>query len=354
MIQYPAPLNTGSKIALTAFSSGVEPSMHQRLDLVINSFKEKGFQILEGQYLRQNSKGVSANKEARAKELMSFLLDDDIDAIAPPWGGELAMEILPLLDFEQIRHAKPKWVFGYSDVSTISCTITSNAGWATAHTANFMEQIASQSDPLTSQILNYLATPASTHFCQNSSEKYQKQFLDFHQHPRANFHLTEKTQWKRLSGENADYRQQTTQQQTTKFSGRLIGGCLDTLVHLFDTPYLDLEALKQRYTDTGIILYLENAEATQFVLQRRLLNMRFRNVFENLKGIMFGRSYTPPDPNIELSYEEALLAGIGDVDCPVLYDVDIGHQPPNLTLINGAIAEVELLNGHASVTQWLL
>ncbi|UAA39210.1 LD-carboxypeptidase [Paraneptunicella aestuarii] len=349
MIQYPAPLTTGSKIALTAFSSGVDPSMHQRLDLVINSFKEKGFQILEGQYLRQNNKGVSASKEARAKELMSFLLDDDIDAIAPPWGGELAMEILPLLDFDQIRRAKPKWIFGYSDVSTISCAITSKAGWATAHTTNFMEQIASQPDPLTSQTLNCLATPTGMQFCQHSSEKYQKQFLDFHQHPRANFNLTEQTRWKILNGENAD-----SQQQTIQFSGRLIGGCLDTLVHLFDTPYLDLEALKQRYTDTGIILYLENAEATQFVLQRRLLSMRFRNVFKNLKGIMFGRSYTPPDPDIELSYKEALLAGIGEVDYPILYDVDIGHQPPNLTLINGALAEVEFLNGDATVTQWLL
>jgi muramoyltetrapeptide carboxypeptidase LdcA involved in peptidoglycan recycling len=25
-----------------------------------------------------------------------------------------------------------------------------------------------------------------------------------------------------------------------------------------------------------------------------------------------------------------------------MYDLDIGHQPPNLTLINGALAKIEL------------
>ena len=34
---------------------------------------------------------------------MSFLLDDTLDAIAAPWGGELAMEILPLLDFDRLN-----------------------------------------------------------------------------------------------------------------------------------------------------------------------------------------------------------------------------------------------------------
>jgi muramoyltetrapeptide carboxypeptidase LdcA involved in peptidoglycan recycling len=38
---------------------------------------------------------------------------------------------------------------------------------------------------------------------------------------------------------------------------------------------------------------------------------------------------------------------------PVIYDVDIGHVPPNLTLFNGCYAEIGILNGQCKMMQWL-
>jgi len=43
-----------------------------------------------------------------------------------------------------------------------------------------------------------------------------------------------------------------------------------------------------------------------------------------------------------LSYYEVLERYLMDIGIPVMIDLDIGHVPPNLTLINGAIAKVEL------------
>ncbi|NER80669.1 MAG: LD-carboxypeptidase, partial [Leptolyngbya sp. SIO1D8] len=39
-------------------------------------------------------------------------------------------------------------------------------------------------------------------------------------------------------------------------------------------------------------------------------------------------------------------------DYPVLLDVDIGHQPPQFTLINGAMAEVKFWDSQGMISQW--
>ena len=33
---------------------------------------------------------------------------------------------------------------------------------------------------------------------------------------------------------------------------------------------------------------------------------------------------------------------LGDLDVPVVLDVDCGHVPPHLALVNGALAELEV------------
>jgi len=75
-------------------------------------------------------------------------------------------------------------------------------------------------------------------------------------------------------------------------------------------------------------------------------------IVEGLAGLLIGRSTgaSPVSPS-SLSYPEALAAVLGDLRCPVLYDVDVGHQPPQFTLINGAVADVQFAAGQGSIAQ---
>ncbi|EPJ51230.1 MAG: hypothetical protein OFPI_17980 [Osedax symbiont Rs2] len=341
---YPAPLVLGSTIALSAFSSGVPEAIHPRLDLVITDFRRRGFKIIEGSCLREDQLHVSASKELRAQELMDFLLDDSIAAIAPPWGGELAMEVLDLLDYEKISRATPKWIFGFSDVSTLSVVISARCGWASAHCANFIDLSINQCDPLTANTLKHLASTTGTSFIQLSSEKYQLEFGDFEDDPKHCLSLTEPTAWLCLHP-------RTT---AVSFSGRLIGGCLGTILHLFGCCYLDIDTLQQRFADKGMILYFENAQMSPCELIRALLNLRFKGLFSHLNGILIGRSSAPQIDSAGLSYLQALQSVLAQCDCPVLYNVDIGHMPPNMTLINGAYAEVEWNYPKAKIEQFLI
>lgn len=340
---YPEPLRKGSRIAITAFSSGIAERHDKRFQEVVRTLRERGYDVVVGNCLKSGKKHVSASKEQRADELMRFLTDDNLDAVAPPWGGELAIELLPLLDFERISRAKPKWIFGFSDVSTITAAINSIVGWATVHSSNLMDLVDANVEPLIANTLSYLETPVGGIIQQNSSEMNTRKWPEIESDPLAYVVGDKKTEWKWL----------TRPMFGDAVSGRLIGGCWDTLFHLFETPYVAVSELNSKYEE-GLLLYLENAEMSPCDLVRAIHNMQFRGVFNNVNGLILGRNFRA-DSELEddLTYLDVLKEHLANKNIPIMYDVDIGHVPPNLTLINGSVAEVRLVDGQGSITQWL-
>ena len=169
----PASLKPGATIAVTAPSSGVEAHLHPRLDLALQHLRSQGYRIQEGLCLRQTNKSASAPKEQRAREFMDFWLDEKVDAIIPPWGGVFAMEILPLLDWQALARSKPKWVLGYSDISTVTFALSTRCGIATAHGTCLMEMRPSQTDRLTVECLRPLALKDGESLRQDNGEFFQ-------------------------------------------------------------------------------------------------------------------------------------------------------------------------------------
>ena len=171
---------------------------------------------------------------------------------------------------------------------------------------------------------------------------FQKIWIDFSKQVDASLNLTETTEWKRLDGST----------EGIEFRGRLIGGCIDTIAWLAGTKYGDIPKFIREAGAQSVVLYLENAEVSPVDIVRALLSLKRQHWFEGVAGLMLGRSAGPvPDSSSSLTYVEALHAVLEDLPCPVLYDVDIGHMPPQFTLINGAFANVEFEEGRGSVTQ---
>lgn len=342
MTRFPKPLRAGDLIAVTAPSSGVSGPALARLDFVLDHLRRLGYRIVEGACLRSQHKDASAPREQRAQELMRFLTDPTVAAILPPWGGELASELLDLLDFESLQTVPPKWFLGFSDLSTLQLPLTLISGWATAHGANLMDLAPTQTDPLTTSVLSILAADFSGPIVQHSSTRYQKKWIDFAVKVDAPLNLTEPTHWRRLDGST----------EAVEFRGRLIGGCLDTIAWLAGSKYGDLPRFIQASGSLGTVLYLENAELAPPSLVRALLALRRQRWFDGLSGLLVGRSAAPsPESPASLSYVEALSGALGDLPCPVIYDVDIGHQPPQFTLINGAVADVWFEGRQGGVSQ---
>lgn len=329
-IVFPAPLRTGSRIVVIAPSSGVEPALHPRLDLCLDHLREQGFVVEEGRCLRAEAQSASAPADERAAELMHTLLRDNVDALIPPWGGELAIELLDRLDWPALGKARPKWVLGYSDTSTWMLALTLRLGWATAHGPGLMDLVGGQNDTLTSRTMPALATAGGGGFEQHQSSRWQLKWADFAEVPNVTYALTEATRWRPLQGLHE-----------VAFQGRLFGGCIDTLQHTAGTAHGDGAGFIRQHMPDGVVLYLENSGLSPTDWVRALHRLRWAGWLDGLAGVLVGRSAAPDTTGTtQLRYADALYRTLGALPCPVLVDVDVGHVPPQLLLVNGAMAQV--------------
>lgn len=341
-LRIPAQLLPGDLIAVTAPSSGVPEQLHPRLDLAIEHLLQRGYRVREGGCLRRQFKDQSASKRARAEELMTCLTDPNVKAVMPPWGGDRAMELLEMMDFERLKQLPPKWLVGFSDISTLQLPLALLAGWGSLHGPNLLELGARQLDSLTKMVWEVLEAPTGQGIVQYASRAYQTEPLPWDQFPAAGFKLTQPTHWQCLDGATT----------AISFSGRLLGGCLDILSRLVGTRYADLSCYHQQQGSEKTILYLENVAMDPCELLRALTVMRIQGWFEQLSGIILGRSAAPDaHDSSQLSYREALLDVLGDLSIPVVYDVDIGHLPPQFSLVNGAQATVHFSTQGGSISQ---
>ena len=343
-LRFPKALRPGDLIAVTAPSSGVEAALHPRLDRALDALRQRGYRVVEGECLRAERLNMSAPAAQRAAELMGFLRDPAVAAVMPPWGGERAIELLPLIDFEALAALPPKWLVGFSDLSTLQLPLLTRAGWASLHGPNLMELGAAEIHPVTAAIWDVLAAPPGALLSQSASAQFQLAGTDWREDPAANLQPTEATRWQRLDGLAAPLH----------FSGRLIGGCLDTLARLAGTAYGDVPGFVRRCGEEGSLLYLENCEMKPCELLRALCSLRLHGWFEGLSGLLIGRNGVDEGAAGEgLDHLGALRAALEGTGVPVLYDLDIGHRPPQLSLVNGAWARVSLRDGAGSLQQRL-
>ena len=340
--RYPAPLLAGSRVFVTAPSSGVAEPLWPRLDLTIAHLRQQGFVVEEGSLPRKTAVCASGSAAERAAELMQALLRDDIAGIFPPWGGELAIELLDLLDWDAIAGARPKWFVGFSDLSTLMLPLLLKSGWASIHGLNLMDRVAGQGDALSLGLDELLRAAPGERFEQRSSTHWQQRWVDFKVDPGSTFSLTEPTRWWSLAGE-----------ERVQASGRILAGCLDTWMHLVGTPYGDVPRWRAEHPGDGCLLWLENCELNAPTVVRALRQLRYAGWFDGLSALLLGRSSAAPGETEGLNYEQALRQSLSGLSCPVLVDVDFGHKPPQLSLVQGAWGELEWSPAGARLVQTL-
>ena len=214
-VRFPAPLRPGDRVGVTSPSSGVERWEWSRLEHAAEAVRGRGYDVVIGACMGGGSH-VSAPAADRAEELMNMLTDPSIRAVVPPRGGETAIDLLPLLDWDVIAAAEPTWFVGFSDISTLLTPVTLRTGIATLHTNNLMNTPYRVRGPLLTW-LDVVALPAGASFTQSGEGA-----------------------WVRLDSDSA-----------ADVTGRLIGGCIETVRHLVGTPYGDVARFGHEYGALG-------------------------------------------------------------------------------------------------------
>lgn len=333
-MKYPQLLKAGDTIGVCAPSAGISENLYARLDKAHENVQALNYKTVETTSVRRRIKCVSADAQTRAVELMSLYENPNVAAIIPPWGGEFLMDMLPYLDFSLLSELPPKWVCGYSDISTLTFTLTINCDIATIHGSNFMNMGYASIHKFD---LTAFGAMSNLKLTQYSSEYWG----DFNKWDISNevYNLDKKTEWKSLHGEHS-----------LRFEGRMIGGCMDVLCKLIGTQYAPVPTFLEKYKDDGFIWSLESCEMNASDIYRTLWQMCECKWFKYCKGVLYGRVAGYSD-TYGFTLTDALESVFGSLNIPVIYDVDIGHVPPQIQIINGAYGKVEFMDRSATVRQ---
>lgn len=331
---YPKFIKEGSKIGVPAPSDGAYDELSKiRYKNARKNLENLGYEIIESKNLFSSNKTRSADAITRAEELNEMFENDNIDLILCATGGEFLVEILPYVDFSKIIKS-PKFVQGFSDPTNILYTLTTKYDIATIYSNNYKSFGMQEYDE---SMKNNLEILKGNIIKQKSFEMYEGGRTE-RVTGLEGYSLTDKVEWKILNSDSA------------KIKGRIIGGCLDNIVGLTGTKYDGTKEFIERYKNDGIIWYLDNFELSKEDLIRVLWKFNELGYFEYAKGIVFGRVGIEKESYLGYTLEEALKDSvILKLNIPIIYDADISHKGPTMTIVNGAIAEIEVNNGKGCI-----
>lgn len=333
MLQFPAPLRRGDCIGVTSPSAGVTGPAAERIDFCVRWLRDAGFDVVVGALM--DGTGITAGPAAdRAAELTAMLCDPRIRCVVPPWGGETAIDIVDLLDWEALAAAEPTWLVGFSDLSTLLVPLTTRLGWATVHGDN----LADTPYEAPGELLSWLEIVAGAGPHRQQDSRLVADWCPFEEDAHA-------TQWKTVGRGQWELHGAGSLQVT----GRLIGGCVETLSNLAGTPYGDVAAFGRAHAGDGLIVYLEAAGDDAAAICRNLHGLRLAGWFDDARAVLVGRTRAADHP--QLSQREAVLDALGRLEVPIVLDMEIGHVPPHLPLVNGALATLTIDGDRREIIQ---
>jgi muramoyltetrapeptide carboxypeptidase len=303
----PRALRPGDAVAIAALSSGLEDADSSRLAQAVKAIEQMGFGVRISPLVKAGRHWwwSGARPQEIAAELNGLLRDPEIRAIFALVGGRTTLSYLDLIDYEAVR-ADPKPVVGFSDIDALHLALHSRTGLVSVHGDLVLEGFADRLD-----------------------------LSDDRRHALADVYLRVLTSGTATGtlppgGQWECWRPGRAQ-------GPLIGALLNRLILIQATPY----ALAAERFD-GAILFWEELATSYAAIWNGLHALRYAGVLDRIAGMVVGTmtDVTPTEGGPE-DLREVVLDVLGDHDIPVLANVDIGHNPPNIPLPLGVRAEVD-------------
>ncbi|GAA2567530.1 LD-carboxypeptidase [Streptomyces lienomycini] len=315
--------------------------LRERLHVAVRDVEALGYEVVLGECM-DGSGHISAPAAARAEELTRMLTDPGIAAVVPPWGGELAVDLVPLLDWDRLRDAEPTWLVGFSDMSTLMTPLTLLTGTATLHGNNLMDTPYRTPAGLVSW-LDIVSAPRGHRFTQVPPGRHRSTgWDDYALHPEVReCTLDAPGTWTRLDASG-----------DLEVGGRLIGGCVETLCSLTGSGFLDTSAFARAEAPEGLLVYVEACGDDAFAICRNLHGMRLAGFFDAANAVLVGRTSAPDTPS--LTQHQAVLDALGPLNVPIVADVECGHVPPYMPIVNGAHGRLVHTSTRSELTQSLI
>ena len=352
-MRYPKMLPDGGTIGFIApsFGCAIEPYA-TRFEHALKLFGEMGYKTVLGPNCHaSDGLGISNLPKLCAEELNEYMTREDIDLIITCGGGELMCEILPYVDFDRIAAAEPKWYMGYSDNTNyifLSAILADTAAIYGPCAPSFGRV------PLHSSVSEALDLACGRITSVSGYELWEKpeegsgeseiepdplEGYALNEEPLYRYHLP--GSGRILTGEEAE--------EPVTLRGRLLGGCVDILTLLVGTKYDKVDAFLEKYKDDGILWFMECCDLDPLSARRAYWQMREAGWFRYAKGFLIGRPRRFGEEAMGVDQYNAAVDILSPLGVPVIMDLDIGHLPPMMPIISGALADVTALGNRITI-----
>lgn len=295
----PPFLQKGDRIALISpsYSTPME-----NVEAASQILREWGFEPVVGPNVGKEYLGKYAGTpEERLSDLEWALRDPDIKAILCNRGGYGTIQLTAMLPLQDIS-AHPKWMIGFSDITTLHGMET-RAGLMSIHGTMCSLMAKSQGAGYTNTLLRDILNGTIPEYV-----------LPAHPLNRPG-HAT----------------------------GTLVGGNLCTF-----TPILGTDADATLGQD--ILLFIEEVEEDMSHIDRLINALLLNGVFDRCRGVILGE-FTDCKANLDYgSVEEMICSYLKDLGIPVLCGFPAGHGDVNLPLIMGAPATMDVSSTGATLS----
>lgn len=316
----PLALNRGDVIRVLSPSWCGPALFPERFDVGLRAVENAlDVQVQIGEHtLKQHGQGAGSRAD-RAADLNAALVDPEVRAIFWSIGGDVAAELLDLVDYDAFRD-DPKILCGYSDATVLHHALYAVCGAVTFYGPAVITQWAEHGgpDPWTLDNFSRAVTrgaagplPRSTHVVE--------EFVDWQDSPPT-ARRRERARPRRALREGAG-------------RGPLLVGCLPSALQLLGTRWMP------DYRGHLLVLELPDSGYTMSEAGKDLWQLRNAGLLDEIVGLVVGR------PRLFTSEQREQLDGLlGDVtsghDYPVVTEFEVGHTDPLLTLPNGVQAEL--------------
>ncbi|MDD3085063.1 MAG: LD-carboxypeptidase [Candidatus ainarchaeum sp.] len=324
----PNYLKKGDTIGLVSPSAPLAGLVPHRVKKTIEALNLMGFNVKIGKNALVVNDYVAGNPKKRAKDINDFFKDSRIKAIISFIGGNHSNQILDYLDFEAIKK-NPKIFLGYSDITVLHFALLTQCDLVSFYGPSGLNQFAENPKilPYTKNYFEKALMEASPIGEVHSSEKYTEEILDWFKKEDL------KKERKMVTNSGWEWIKKGFGE------GAILGGCISSIIHLRGTKFWPNFKDAIFFWEIPEGYCLEKGESLANI-DSYLMDLKLSGVFDEIKGMIIGRpfGYTKQETD---KLKRMIKRYLNNYDIPILFNVDIGHTDPMITIPLGVKVRID-------------
>jgi len=330
----PAKLKKGDNIGIISPSLGGAGIFPHRYEKAVESLNKIGLNVKPAKNSLKSSGYVSSSIQDRVDDIHEMFSDPSVSAIICSIGGNHSNQLLHYLDYDLIAK-NPKPFIGYSDITVLHYALLKFANLQTFYGPCLITQFGEYPNVLDFTLDHFVKALFDREIGTITPSKfYTDELLDWtlklDQSRARTMTINKGYEWA-----NPGYAK-----------GKIIGGCLGSLNHLLGTKYW--------IDPTNMIFFLDIPESEPGMgmkipdVDAYLTDLDNCGVFSVISGLIVGRLYGYTEDEKQL-VKSIIRRFIQDKPYPVLFDVDLGHTDPMITIPYMAQVEINSANNSFSI-----